>query len=40
MTIPAFVLSSLVWAAYLLVAAGSLYLLIVLVKEWLTGDIW
>lgn len=38
--IPAFIFELGVWAAYAGVACGATYLLIVLVKEWKSGEIW
>lgn len=38
--IPVAVFEAGLWAAYALVAAGALYLLTVLVREWRTGKLW
>jgi len=40
MHIPEEVFTIAVWAAYISVAAGSLYLLIVLVREWIRRELW
>jgi len=34
------VFTAAVWAAYICVGAGSLYLLVVLVREWIRRELW
>jgi hypothetical protein len=40
MQIPEEVFTAAVWAAYVSVGAGSLYLLVVLVREWIRRELW
>jgi hypothetical protein len=40
MTVPATVFHALVWIGYIGVTAGSLYLLVVLIREWIRKEIW
>lgn len=40
MKIPSDVFTIAVWAAYAGVAAGALYLLVVLVREWIRRELW
>jgi hypothetical protein len=40
MRIPEDIFTVAVWAAYISVGAGSLYLLIVLVREWIRRELW
>jgi hypothetical protein len=40
MTIPQEIFSALLWGAVLCVAGASVYLLIVLVRDWRTRNLW
>ena len=40
MMVPAEVFSALLWGALGVVALAAVYLLVVLVREWLAGELW
>ena len=40
MILPASAFTLGIWLAYILVACGAAYLLVVLVREWIAGKLW
>jgi hypothetical protein len=40
MQVPAFIFDGMLWSALVGVALGAVYLLVVLVREWKSGQLW